>query len=80
VWSLVKIPKPANDNLLGKTLAVWQPRSRRKLSREDVREIAENVTGFFSVLVDWSRVENARPVNDNCVPAAGKADEDGHAG
>jgi hypothetical protein len=32
----------------------WQTRSRRELSREDAREIAENISGFFSVLNDWS--------------------------
>jgi hypothetical protein len=77
---LVKIPKAANDNLLDETLAVGQPRSRRNLSREDAREIGENISGFFSVLNDWTRVENAGAANDNCVPVAGKADEDSHAG
>jgi hypothetical protein len=77
---LVKIPKSANDNLLDKTLAVWQARSRRELSREDAREIAENISGFFSVLNDWSRVANARPANDNCVSSPSIADEDSHAG
>jgi hypothetical protein len=77
---LVKIPKSANDNLLDKTLAVWRPRSYRELSREDAREIAENISGFFSVLNDWSRAANATAANDNCVRAAGKADEDSHAG
>jgi hypothetical protein len=27
------------------------------LSREDARQIAENVTGFFAILGEWSRAE-----------------------
>jgi hypothetical protein len=77
---LVKIPKAANDNLLDETLAVWQPRSRRNVSREDAREIGENISGFFSVLNDWARVETAGAANDNCVPSRGVAEENGHAG
>jgi hypothetical protein len=66
----VKTPKPANDNLLDKTLTVWQPRSRRNLSREDAREIAENVTGFFSILHEWSRGEVSPAANDSEAPQA----------
>jgi hypothetical protein len=51
----------ANDNLkddlIRYTRQVWQPRLGRDLSREDVREIAENVIGFPTILVEWSRVE-----------------------
>ena len=36
------------------TNAVWQPRLRRRLSNEDAREIAENLTGFFTILAEWS--------------------------
>jgi hypothetical protein len=61
----VKKPKPANDNLFDKTLAVWQPLSRRILSREDTREIAENVTGFFSILHEWANGEVPPTANDN---------------
>lgn len=39
------------------TIAVWQPRLRRHLSNEDAREIAENITGFFTILAEWSRQE-----------------------
>jgi putative DNA primase/helicase len=37
----------ANDNLIDRTRKVWKPRLGRDLSREDARQIAENVTGFF---------------------------------
>ena len=39
------------------TIAVWQPRLRRRLSNEDAREIAENLTGFFTILAEWSHRE-----------------------
>jgi hypothetical protein len=56
---------PANDNLIDKTIRLWRPRLRRKLSREDARQIAENVTGFFAILAKWSRAEMPSAVNDN---------------
>ena len=37
------------------TIAEWQPRTPRRISEEDAREIAENLTGFFSILAEWSR-------------------------
>jgi hypothetical protein len=51
-----------NDrNLIDRIRAVWQPRLGRDLSREDARQIAENVTGFFAVLAEWSRAETPVP-------------------
>jgi hypothetical protein len=41
------------DNLLDQTLKVWQPRTSRKLTREDARQIIENVNGFFRILLEW---------------------------
>ncbi len=60
----------ANDNLIDQTLAVWKPRLGRDLSREDAREIAENVTGFFAVLAEWSRADQLAAANDNQAQAA----------
>jgi hypothetical protein len=39
------------------TIAIWQQRIRRRLTNEDAREIAENITGFFTILAEWSRQE-----------------------
>jgi hypothetical protein len=61
----VKPSNPANDNLIDQTIALWQPRLGRNLSREDARQIAENVTGFFTTLAKWSRAEMSAAVNDN---------------
>ena len=59
--SSVKPSHAANDNLIDRTRQVWQPRLGRDLSREDARQIAENVTGFFALLAEWSRADLARP-------------------
>jgi hypothetical protein len=53
-----------NDKLIHQTRQVWQSRIGRELSREDARQIVENVTGFFSVLYEWSRDECLMPTND----------------
>ena len=60
--------QPEGD-LIGRTRQVWQPRLGRDLSREDARQIAENVTGFFAVLAEWSRAEMPPPANDIGKPA-----------
>jgi hypothetical protein len=61
----VKLSEPANDNLINQTIGLWQSRCRRDLSREDARQIVENVTGFFSILHEWSRAESVAAANDN---------------
>ena len=50
-----------------RTLDFWQPRTSRKLSEEDAREIAANLSGFFGLLVEWdrnSRQEQGHPPAD----------------
>jgi hypothetical protein len=68
----VKPSHPANDNLkaelIRRTRQVWQPRLCRDLSLEDTRQIAENVTGFFAILAEWSRAEQLVGSNDNQAP------------
>jgi hypothetical protein len=61
----VKRSRAANDNLIDQTIALWQSRFQRDLSREDARQIVENVTGFFNILTEWSRAEVSVPANDN---------------
>lgn len=43
------------SQLVARTLRVWQPRTTRPLDVEDARQIAANMSGFISVLSDWSR-------------------------
>ncbi len=59
----------ANDKLIDRTRQVWQPRLPRDLTREDARQIAENVTGFFAILAEWSRAEKLAAANDGSAPA-----------
>lgn len=59
----------ADLDLVGATIAVWQPRAARELSREDARQIVENITGFFAILAEWSRAETLVPANDTVEPA-----------
>ncbi len=54
-----------NDELIGRTREVWQPRLGRDLSRDEAKQIASSVTGFFAVLVEWSRDEMPKPANDD---------------
>ena len=51
---------PPRESLLDATLAVWQPRADRELTKEDARQIVENVVGFFDVLATWSVVDVRR--------------------
>ena len=45
--------KKTEDNLIDRTLEVWQPRNAQRLSDEDARAILENVKGFFTLLLEW---------------------------
>ena len=60
----MKPTRAANDDQIDRTRQVWNPRMGRDLSREDARQVAENVTGFFAVLAEWSRAEKLAAVND----------------
>ena len=71
----MKPPHSANDNLIDRTRQVWQPRLGRDPSREDARQIAENVTGFFTLLAKWSWAELPAAANDNADHAASNGEE-----
>ena len=82
--SSVKPSHAANDNrkddLTRRTRQVWQPRLGRDVTREDARQIAANVTGFFSLLAEWSRAEMPSPANDAGKPDASEGREARHDG
>ena len=61
----MKLSAAANDNLINRTREIWQRRLERDLSREDARQIAENVAGFFSILQEWSLAAIPAAANDN---------------
>ena len=52
--------KKSEDNLIDRTLEVWQPRNGQRLSDEDARAILENVTGFFTLLLEWEANEQQK--------------------
>ena len=52
--------KKSEDNLIDRTLEVWQPRNANRLSDEDARAILENVTGFFTLLLEWETNEQQK--------------------
>jgi hypothetical protein len=54
-----------NDELIGRTREVWQPRLGRDLTRDEAKQIAAGVTGFFAVLAEWSRADIQSAANDN---------------
>ena len=41
----------SKDTFLQETLEFWQKRTKRVLTLEDAREIAENMLGFFEALL-----------------------------
>jgi len=65
---------PTGSNALDRTLAFWQRRYARKLTREDAREINENLVGFFRVLSGWAAAEQADPPT----PIASDTGQTGH--
>ena len=42
------------------TRKFWQPHAERTLTREDAREMAHNLLGFFEVLREWTIRERIR--------------------
>jgi hypothetical protein len=51
-------------DFIDQTIAIWQPRTKRQLTREDGREIIENMTGFFRILQEWDRIDRAKKDTD----------------
>jgi hypothetical protein len=78
----MKPSRAANDFHVDRTRQVWQPRLGRALTDEDARQITHNVTGFFAVLAEWSRVETRVPANETGKPSIcpGHDDRDGDGG
>jgi hypothetical protein len=57
------IPSAGGGDFIDETVAIWQKRTTRRLTREDGREIVENMTGFFRILLEWDRAERAAEQN-----------------
>lgn len=53
-------PNEKCGDLIDQTLAIWQRRTARQLTREDGRQIIENMVGFFSVLREWDDADRLK--------------------
>ncbi|MCI0613814.1 hypothetical protein L0244_12590 [bacterium] len=53
---------------LEKTIRVWQPHYKKKLTQEDAREIAQNLSGFYRILAEWDAKEKAKKEDLKTLP------------
>lgn len=53
-------PSGFSTSFLAEGQALFQRRTTRQLTEEDAREIAHNVTGVFTLLLEWKREKLAR--------------------
>jgi hypothetical protein len=49
--------RAVDEALLETTIRLFEKRTGRTLTKEDARQIVENLTGFFQVLAEWDRTE-----------------------
>lgn len=49
--------RAVDDALLERTVRLFEARSSRSLSKEDARQIVENVSGFFRILAEWRKFD-----------------------
>lgn len=54
-----------SEKLIQKTIDVWQPRSEKKLTRDDAIIILDNAVGVFRLLIRWDR-EERQGINESC--------------
>jgi hypothetical protein len=64
-------PYAEGGDFIDQTIAIWQKRTERRLTREDGREIIENITGFFAILQEWERKERTAGSAKRAVSAPG---------
>src|SRR5258708_5957206 len=46
-----------SGDFIDQTVTIWQKHTQRQLTRQDGREIIDNMSGFFRVLREWDRAE-----------------------
>jgi len=51
---------PISEEFLDKTISFWQPHYKEKLTREDARQMIENVYNAWSLLADWDLQEKEK--------------------
>ena len=64
VGSPVNLSNAVDGNHIERTRTIWQPRVGGDLTDEDARQIAANVTGFFTLLAQWSQAEMHSSASD----------------
>ena len=52
-------PVSSNSPFIEETRAFWEPLYGHPLSREDAREIIENVSGFLAMAIKWDREDQS---------------------
>jgi len=52
-----------SKGFLEKTLKIWQPYSPVSLSSKSAREIVDNMTGLFSLLLKWEQKDDGEERN-----------------
>ena len=48
-----------DEKFIDETIAFWSPRYGYEISREDAREIVENMTGVMKLLMEWDAEDKA---------------------
>ncbi len=64
-----------SDDLIDETIALFEPRYGRKITREEAREILANLTGFFEILLEWDREAKAKAAQEATVTTSGALDD-----
>jgi hypothetical protein len=47
--------KSTDPDLVEQTIHLWRHRTGEAISREDAKEMMNNIAGFFRVLLEWDR-------------------------
>jgi hypothetical protein len=66
-----------NTDFVDQTVTFWQPHTSRKLTREDGRQIAENVSGFFRILMEWEAAAQRAAIASAKTQSMASASEEG---
>lgn len=49
-----------DEAFLERTARLFEARTGRSLSTEDARQIVDNISGFFSILAEWERIDRGK--------------------
>ena len=50
-------PDPRREEQIDDAIAFWEPRMGRPISPEEAREIIDNVSALFKILLEWNAVD-----------------------